>query len=138
MGTRSLTVIVDKSWDKEEEIAVMYRQCDGYPTGHGQELKEFLSGMKIVNGINSTLHGTKFANGVPCLAAQLIAHFKKDREGGFYLHPAGTRGCGSEYIYIVSGKFDDAEPTIEVLGYQGKQIYTGPVSRFDTANAEAA
>jgi hypothetical protein len=94
MGTRSLTVVVDKSWDKETELCVMYRQMDGYPSGHGAELKDFLKGMRIVNGINSSLRGTKFANGMPCLAAQMVAHFKTDREGGFYLHPAGARGYG--------------------------------------------
>lgn len=135
MGTRSLTVVVDKSWDKEEEICVMYCQCDGYPSGHGEELKQFLRGMKIVNGINSTLSGTKFANGIPCLAAQLIAHFKKDREGGFYLHPAGTRGCGADYVYIVSGKFNDAEPHLEVFGRGEAPIYSGPASGFNTRDA---
>ena len=36
MGTRSLTVFND-SWN-DEEIAVFYRQFDGYPAGHGREL----------------------------------------------------------------------------------------------------
>ncbi len=132
MGTRSLTVVVDKSWDRTEELCVMYRQCDGYPSGHGQELKEFLSGMKIVNGINSTLRGTKFANGMGCLAAQMVAHFKTDREGGFYLHASGSRDCGEEYTYVVSGKFGDAEPHLQVLGLRGEEIYSGLVSGFNT------
>lgn len=132
MGTRSLTVVVDKSWDKEEEICVMYRQCDGYPSGHGEELRQFLRGMKIVNGINSTLRGTKFANGMGCLAAQMVAHFKKDREGGFYLHSSGKRGCGEEYIYIISGKFGDLEPHLEVFGREEAPIYSGSASGFDT------
>lgn len=138
MGTRSLTVVVDKSWDSSKELVVMYRQCDGYPSGHGKELKEFLSGMKIVNGINSTLRGTKFANGMGCLAAQMLAHFKKDREGGFYVHAAGSRDCGEEYTYIVSGKFGDIEPSLEVFGWRGKQIYSGPASGFNPMAEEAA
>lgn len=32
MGTRSLTVMKDTG----NEIAVLYRQFDGYPEGHGQ------------------------------------------------------------------------------------------------------
>ena len=32
MGTRSLTVFSD-TWE-DEEIAVFYRQYDGYPEGH--------------------------------------------------------------------------------------------------------
>lgn len=132
MGTRSLTVVIDKSWDKKNEICVMYRQCDGYPSGHGAELKDFLKGMRIVNGINSSIMGTKFANGMGCLAAQMVAHFKKDREGGFYLHAAGTRGCGAEYIYVISGKFGDTEPYLEVLGRDDAPIYAGPASGFNT------
>ena len=135
MGTRSLTVVVDKSWDKETELCVMYRQMDGYPSGHGAELKDFLKGMRIVNGINSSLRGTKFANGMPCLAAQMVAHFKTDREGGFYLHPAGARGYGEEYLYVISGKFGDAEPHLEVFGSDEAPIYSGPASGFDTRAA---
>lgn len=40
MGTRSLTVFIDEHNDKE--IVVMYRQMDGYPEGHGQDLVDFL------------------------------------------------------------------------------------------------
>jgi len=40
MGTRSLTIFFDG--DRDEEIAVMYRQFDGSPEGHGALLAEFL------------------------------------------------------------------------------------------------
>ena len=95
MGTGCLTVMYDTS---KSEIAVMYRQFDGYPEGHGQELADFLNGFEIVNGISEERE--KMANGGGCLAAQIVAHFK-DSVGGFYLHPAGTRECGEEYIYHV-------------------------------------
>jgi len=95
MGTRCLTVIRDRS----EEIAVLYRQYDGYPEGHGAELKEFLDGFKIVNGIPMAYEG-KIADGAQCLAAQIVAHFKTV-VGNFYLYPAGMRGLGEEYIYTV-------------------------------------
>ena len=39
MGTRSLTFV----YDGEQPIINMYRQFDGYPSGHGQELAEFLN-----------------------------------------------------------------------------------------------
>ena len=95
MGTRCLTVMYDTGEDKKE-IAVLYRQMDGYPEGHGAELAEFLDGFKIVNGISN--ERDKLANGGGCLAAQIIAHFK-DSVGQFYLYPAGTRDCWEEYIY---------------------------------------
>lgn len=96
MGTRCLTVMCDEGGD---EIAVLYRQMDGYPEGHGEELEEFLNGITLVNGISSN-NPEKIANGMDCLAAQIVAHFKQGA-GGFYLMRAGTRDVGEEYIYKV-------------------------------------
>lgn len=98
MGTRCLTIVED---EEGKELVTLYRQYDGYPEGHGAELKSFLKGFKIVNGI-SDYNAAKTANGAGCLAAQLVAHFKgKCRLGGFYLYPAGTRDCGEEYTYRI-------------------------------------
>ena len=94
MGTRSLTIFQEK-----EEIAVLYRQFDGYPEGHGRELAEFLSGYKFTKG---KIDNPKTANGMDCLAAQIVAHFKTG-PGEFYLMPAGTRRAGEEYRYTVYG-----------------------------------
>lgn len=134
MSTRSLTVIVDTSWDRTKEICVMYQQCDGYPSGHGAELKEFLLGMKIINGIPGD-PPKKFANGIPCLAAQLIGHFKRDQAGGYYLHAAGTRNCGEEYTYTVTGAFD--EPLELQVESRNGVIYKGSVEGFDPEMEES-
>lgn len=96
MGTRSLTIVEEVGG---AEICVLYRQYDGYPAGHGAELKSFLEGLQIVNGLGLG-DQKRMANGMDCLAAQLIAHFKTE-PGGFYLYPAGSRDCGEEYIYTV-------------------------------------
>jgi hypothetical protein len=97
MGTRCLTRVFDF---KGAEIICLYRQFDGYPDGHGAELREFLDGFKIVNGLNN-LTG-KIANGMGCLAAQLVAHFKADHgPGGFYLYPPGAKDVGEEFVYEV-------------------------------------
>ena len=96
MGTRSLTFV----YDGEKPIVNMYRQFDGYPSGHGAELAEFLNSFDaIVNGI-SVGDNRKIANGMGCLAAQLIAHFKIDA-GGFYMYPVTPKDCGQEYEYHV-------------------------------------
>jgi hypothetical protein len=76
----------------------MYRQYDGYPTGHGAELAEFLSGFEIVNGYGEVK--PKLANGMGCLAAQLIANFKQS-VGGFYIYAVTDNDCGQEYEYHV-------------------------------------
>jgi hypothetical protein len=76
-----------KSGEKPEAIINMYRQYDGYPTGHGAELAEFISAGRLVNGFKS---GEEFVfNGMGCLAASLIANFKQS-PGGFYIHPGHT------------------------------------------------
>ena len=96
MGTRSLTFVYD---DKEPMIN-MYRQFDGYPSGHGSELATFLNSFDaIVNGI-SVGDTRRIANGMGCLAAQLIAYFKIDA-GGFYMYPVTAKDCGQEYEYHV-------------------------------------
>ena len=95
MGTRSLTFV----YDDEKPIINMYRQYDGYPTGHGAELAEFLAPFTMVNGI-STVETRKVANGMGCLAAQLVANFKSEA-GGFYLYPTSAVDCGQDYEYHV-------------------------------------
>lgn len=143
MGTRSLTTFIETYTDREtgkkkkNEIVTMYRQYDGYPTGHGKELAEFLAGGKLVNGIG--LDDTKVFNGMGCLSAQVIAHFKKG-VGGFYLQRT-NKDSGEEYRYHVIGDFDTKEVTIRVIevGYVNKKgdyvdkartIFEGSPSEF--------
>ena len=100
MGTRSLTRVFDE-WS-EEEIVRIYRQMDGYPTGHGLELAEFCDGMVIVNGISSDTP-EKAANGMGCFAAQLVKYLKEDI-GSIYLeaiHPFSSGDYGEEYEYQI-------------------------------------
>lgn len=119
MGTRCLTVLHDSD---NSEIAVLYRQFDGYPDGHGKELADFLKGKTIVNGLSGDT--SEVFNGMSCLAASVIAHFK-NKPGGFYLHPAGTRDCWEDYIYHVRGE-TGKEPDIEIEGE-----FAGPASDFN-------
>lgn len=99
MRTRCLTIFKEEN----KAIAIMYRHCDVYPDGHGKELAEFLYGMTIVHGIQPKHNGLKIANGMGCLAAQVIAHFKT-APGGIYLYPVGTTDVGEEYVYTVYEK----------------------------------
>ena len=96
MGTRALTFV----YDGETPIINLYRQYDGYPTGHGAELAEFLNGFKIVNGLGPDTP-SRIANGMGCLAAQLVSHFKGDEAGQFYLYSPQTVECGQDYEYHV-------------------------------------
>lgn len=106
MGTRCLTVFQN---EQGKEIAVMYRQMDGDPDGHGQELKDYLKGKALTNGFGGSADSKNYFNGMSCLAARVVAHFKKDEIGGFYLEPAGTRDIGEEYIYVVKPQSNNRE-----------------------------
>lgn len=133
MGTRSLTIVKEN----EKEICVLYRQMDGYVSGHGEELVEFLQPFKIVNGYSLEDKIGKVANGAGCLAAQLIAHFKTSI-GQFYLYPAGTRDCGEEYIYTITCPVT-GKPTLKIeagYGTNFRTLFDGPLSKFDLKAVE--
>ena len=106
MGTRSLTFVYDSYRMNigklvHEPIINFYRQYDGYPTGHGAELAEFLTGGRMVNGLIHTKTAKELVfNGMGDLAAQLVAHFKQE-PGGFYLYPVTTKDCGQDYEYHI-------------------------------------
>jgi hypothetical protein len=135
MGTRSLTTFIetykdDSGKQKKQEIVTMYRQYDGYPTGHGLDLAQFLSKGKMVNGIG--LDDTIVFNGMGCLTAQVVAHFK-DGAGGIYLQRA-NKNSWENYRYHIIGDFDTKELTIKILevGYmKGDKYYKGTRTIFE-------
>jgi hypothetical protein len=85
MGTRSLTYVYESYQAEHTPVVCMYRQYDGYMEGHGLDLAQFLSQFDaITNGI-CVGDTRKIANGMGCLAAQMVAHFKTEA-GQFYLY----------------------------------------------------
>jgi hypothetical protein len=123
MGTRSTTKIVD---ERGITLCNMYRQYDGYFSGHGLELAEFLDGKEVINGISGQSMEVA-ANGMGCLAAQMIAHFKTDI-GGIYLDsPDATE----EYNYIV--KLKDGKLVLEGRGYED-EVFIGTPREFREMN----
>jgi len=124
MGTRSLTMIGTKN---DKAIVTMYRQYDGYPQGHGLDLAEYLAPFVVTNGIGAHAKLGLSANGVGCLSAQLVKHFK-EAVGNIYLYPSNTRDIGEEYIYKVF--VEEGNITIEVyeVGWEGdpdKAVFKG-------------
>ena len=105
MGTRALTFVYDAD---SQPFLNLYRQYDGYiEGGHGSELAEFLAGKTLVNGYSR--ESNDLANGMGCLAASLVAHFK-ETVGGFYIHSVTETQCGQDYEYHVY------EDRVKVLG----------------------
>ena len=134
MGTRALTFV----YDGETPIINLYRQYDGYPTGHGAELAEFLNGFKIVNGLGPATP-SRIANGMGCLAAQLVSHFKGDEAGQFYLYSPQTVECGQDYEYHVYTKDKELRVRITNRGCNffgltmsdtNESIFDGTVAEF--------
>lgn len=122
MGTRSLTFVYN---DNNQPIINMYRQFDGYPSGHGDELFNFLATKTIVNGFGEDTTG--LANGMGCLAAQLVDEFKKD-VGGIYLESVDNRDCWQDYTYEI--RPDGETFKIKVISYDGDIEFDGPLSEF--------
>ena len=127
MSTCSLTFVKD---DTNRVVMNMYRQCDGYPSGLGTELYEFLKDIKMVNGLGSGSENV--ANGAGCLAAQIVAHFK-DGPGGVYLHHPSSKDCGQDYEYHITA--DTSGITVKVMeagwsGHRAKKLYQGDVEGF--------
>lgn len=91
MGTRCLTFV----YDGDVPVINVYRQFDGYPSVHGHELAQFLNSKTLVNGY--TNKNFSEANGMGCLAAQLIVQLKHG-VGGIYIY-APVLGCdyGQDY-----------------------------------------
>jgi hypothetical protein len=94
MGTRALTFVYNGS----TPIVNMYRQYDGYPSGHGLELAEFLTRGQLVNGLRGNDEAS--FNGMGCLAAAMVANFK-ETPGGFYIYSVEDTECGQDYEYHV-------------------------------------
>jgi hypothetical protein len=120
MGTRCLTIIHDEA----VPLINIYRQFDGYLSGHGLELATFLLDMKIVNGLG--LERKRVANGAGCLAAQMIAYFKNE-PGNIYIEPMPDEDTDHvDYVYKVM--VDSGKITVEVTG-DGNN-FKGTVSEF--------
>ncbi len=124
MGTRCLTFVENGVGEK---LVCIYRQFDGYPSGHGSELARFLKDMVIVNGIPSK-ETRKIANGAGCLAAQLLAKLK-DGVGGIYIHPITNTDAWQDYEYYVRACVDKGIE-VKVKDYSGNVLFAGNVEDF--------
>jgi hypothetical protein len=122
MGTRSLTYVFSSN-PEPTPVVCMYRQYDGYMAGHGLELAEFLAPFKMVNGLSGD--ESKVANGMGCLAAQMVSHFKGDKPGDFYLESTELgQNLGQEYEYHVY------KDVVTVYTDRGDLVFSGNWAEF--------
>lgn len=129
MGTRSTTKIKDENG---RVLVSLYRQYDGYPSGHGVEVANFLNARKVVNGFGGNQTGATHANGMGCLGAQLVSHLKGDQIGNVYLTSADDSQEYNYTIYLKEGAL-----CMRVESEYNGLLFDGKASEFDAPTVEA-
>jgi hypothetical protein len=113
MGTRSITFFYDDVDQKNEKpFVAVYTQFDGYVSGFGVEISNFLKNMKVVNGYTLQEEEGGFANGMGCLAAQFVCEVKNGI-GNVYIVKSDTGTDNVDYVYHVYNN----RVVVENLGY---------------------
>ncbi len=97
MSTHAKVTVFSES---NEPLLSFYIQHDGYFDGVGNNLAEFLKHIKITNGISGG--NDKTANGMSCLAAQLVVHLKKGVGGLYIVDHDDTQEFNYEIRYVKS------------------------------------
>jgi len=129
MSTRALVNIVQRqegrSFSKTLEPSAIHTQVynhyDGHPERLGVTLASYLKGYDIRNGIPSEYQGP-IANGIGCLAAQLVSYLKEE-PGNVYLQPPVDPDW-EDYVYYVWIK-EDTKIMISIFNYEEECIYVG-------------
>ena len=127
MGTRSITHIHEMQGVSEEKIVCsFYRHWDGYPSGHGDDLAEFLKDKKLVNGIGRFFDKSRDFNSAGTMAVQLMSYIQE--KSGCEVIPTGKSNYWEEYTYDIFFRNDEFEIHIDGKPYM--------VSDFDGVKIE--
>lgn len=133
MGTRSLTRI-HEAGRNSPVILSFYRQFDGYiEGGHGDELVAFLKPFTIVNGFSYN-QVRPIANGMNCLAALLICHFKDGQAGGIYIAKETDEQAYNYDVYLN----DDNKIGVNVKEYNEKERVLLGVTKAEVSYTKVA
>ena len=100
------TCCVVRFIDRGRPLCAFYKHYDG--GDFEQTLAKFLADYEMVSGLPMTVTG-KIANGMPDLAAQVIANFK-DGPGDIYMCATDDEG---DYTYEV--RDDDETPVVTTV-----------------------
>jgi hypothetical protein len=136
MATRALINFVDRedgvSFSEHpgvDKIHIqIYNHYDGYPSGLGVTLADYLQDFKVVNGLGA--YGQeKVANGIGCLAAQTVKYLK-DEPGQIYLYKPGKRDW-EDYEYFIWCK-EGHGVWISIFDYNDNCIFVGKPDKLIT------
>ena len=135
MATRALINFVDRE-DKVsfsehpgvDKIHIqIYNHYDGYPSGLGVTLADYLQDFTVVNGLQSGQG--KVANGIGCLAAQTVQYLKEG-PGNVYLHKPSEKNW-EDYEYFVWCK-EGHGVWISIFDYDSNCIFVGKPDKLIT------
>lgn len=116
MGTRALIKINIKNGERVAPLVCIYKQHDGYLSGLGATLCEFLSRKKIINGISGNPDPINTSNGACDFAGQLVYELKERQPlAGVYLYPTDTGDVGQDFTYTVTFAKNTSFDNIDVL-----------------------
>ena len=132
MSTRALVNIVQRqegrSFSKTLKPSAIHTQVynhyDGHPERLGVTLASYLKSYDIRNGIPNDYTGLQspMANGIGCLAAQLVSYLKEE-PGNVYLQPAVNPNW-EDYVYYVWVK-EGSRIMISIFDSNNECIYVG-------------
>lgn len=104
MGTKALIRVFD---EENHLLLGIYQHSDGYLSGLGRKLAEFLENIKFEGYSFEERVVGKAANGMGCLAAQIVAYLKDDW-GHVYIVPPSLAEHDSQathYCYDIHSNY---------------------------------
>ncbi len=121
MGTRSITVVTNQ-WDEGdiEHNATIYRHWDGYLSGHGLWLADFLKGVIVTNGEHGKLN---HFNGPGRLASGIVAAMQIDGLNPDLMDQGAV--VGQEFEYRVHVAYGAGGGKIAVKVLDGPMTFFG-------------
>jgi len=129
MGTTATAYIYDDFGG--DPIVGVHTQSGGYPSEFGKRLAQYVASKQIVNGIPGGGDRSKLANGMNCLAALIVAHFKqKDDPGTIYLYAPDVDSSGDFFRYEVR------KDSFRCINSTGHVLYDGPACEFEVRGPE--
>ena len=104
----------------------IYNHYDSYPEGLGVDLSKFLNELKVVNGLGDRT--VRVANGMGCLAAQLVADMKTE-PGQVYLYKPNEDKGWAEYVYYI-WVAERKDIWLSIFDYYDNCIFVGKPSKL--------
>jgi len=137
MGTRCITVVED---EEGNELCRIFRQFDGYPSIHGDELVAFLARGRVEEAIG--MYDEKSFLGMGDVAASLVAYLKSYRRDDtdpsspkewrtptalgnrIQIIPIGMKDIGEQFIYTVTYQGNNRFVELRVVDLRDSKVVT--------------